>query len=334
MAITPLQPAQILPLSAPLAIPPVDAVGKPHQDALDNALRRDALLSTGLDNLVSLDPASVNINIATRSDAVAEVSTLPSALNVNPQEDATNATKAFLSDAGLLIDQLLHLALRENLPVSVQGQKPILASPPVHGDLQQTATALKNTLGQSGLFYESHIGEWVNNERSLASLMQEPQAQFSTVQMASVTSNEPVPSHSATILDNFNSSMAQVVSQQLNVLEQNRIVWQGEIWPGQQMAWEVSEDTSGERRAGQEDEAEPQAVWTSNLRFDLPHLGVVAAKVNWSGGHVQVQVHAANQPAASSLQAQGAQLANALGSAGCTLDALQVRVDAGGCQSS
>ncbi|MCX7113796.1 MAG: flagellar hook-length control protein FliK [Proteobacteria bacterium] len=331
MAITPLHPTPALhPPSPPASIPPVEAVGRPRQEALDNAQRREALLSAGLET------ASADGDIVTRSGALAKISTAPLALalGANSPEDAANATKAFLSVAGRLIDQLLRLAQKENLPVSVQGKQPILTSPPAHGDSRQTAMALKDTLDQSGLFYESHIGEWAGNERSLASLMKEPQALLSTLPAATAASGTPMPAHPATALGNFDSSMAQIVSQQLNVFEQNRIVWQGEIWPGQPMDWEVSEDTPGSRHDGQEGEGAPQAVWRSDLRFELPSLGSVAAKIYWSGGHTQVQVQVADERSASSLKAHGAQLADALGSAGGTLDALQVLVDAGGCQST
>jgi len=89
----------------------------------------------------------------------------------------------------------------------------------------------------------------------------------------------------------------------------------------------VGEDTPGGRRGGQEGAGESPAVWRSDLRFDLPGIGALAAKIYWSGGHIQVQVRAAHEPAAASLRAYGAQLATALDAAGLKLDSLQVQVD-------
>ncbi len=334
MAVTPVLPTQFVhPATPPGSVTPVEEVGKPRQEALDNALRRENLISAEMETLVTLDSAGVAGNRANQTGPVAKVSSTPLALlAANLPEDAANATKAFLSEAGRLIDQLLHVALEEKLPTSVQGKQPVLASPPAQGDAQQAALALKNTLDQSGLFYESHISEWANNERSLASLLQEPQALLSSALPSAVTENgTPLTKHPATAADMLNASMAQMVSQQLTVLEQNRIVWQGEIWPGQPMTWEVSDDTpKGQQDDGREGGDAPPTVWRSDLRFDLPNLGSVAAKVYWSGGRVQVQVRAADDLAASSLQAHGTQLADALGSAGCALEALQVGVDASG----
>jgi flagellar hook-length control protein FliK len=232
-----------------------------------------------------------------------------------------NANMASLSAEGRLINQLLHIIQEAQSPLSVQGKKPILASPPTPDNSDQAAVALKNTLDQSGLFYESHMVEWVNNQRPLTELMKEPQAQLASPQQTTGAPSAP-PSSTP---DSFNSDLAQIVNQQLNLLEQNKIVWQGEVWPGQQMAWEVSEETA--RRGGQEETGEANSVWCSDLRLDLPSLGTVAARINWSGGHVQIQVRTEHEPVASSLRAHGVQLASALDSAGSKLDALQVQVE-------
>ena len=298
----------------------LEQMGQSDQAAQADTIRRALLLLTELETNPEAAPVGHNAAVASARLAQ-ELSTVQLAAEPNPSAGEANANTASLSAAGRLINQLLHIAQKEESPLSVQGKNPILASPPTPDNTHQAAMALKKTLDQSGLFYESHIVEWMNNQRPLADLMKEPQAQLSSLQPTTDT-----PSTSSPIApDNFNSNLAQIVNQQLNVLEQNRIVWQGEIWPGQQMVWEVSEET--DRRGEQEGAGEVQSVWCSDLRFDLPSLGAVAARVSWSGGHVRVQVRTEHEPVASSLRAHGAQLASALDSAGSTLDALQVQLE-------
>ncbi|HWT71383.1 MAG TPA: flagellar hook-length control protein FliK, partial [Oxalicibacterium sp.] len=122
----------------------------------------------------------------------------------------------------------------------------------------------------------------------------------------------------------LNAESAKLVSLQLDALEQRRVLWQGQLFPGQPFEWEIADDTP--RRHGQEAEAPPQS-WQSSVRFSLPMLGAVQATVRLSGDHVRVDVRAADEHTASTLRAHGGLLADALGAAGTTLDALLVQHD-------
>jgi hypothetical protein len=118
---------------------------------------------------------------------------------------------------------------------------------------------------------------------------------------------------------------AQNINLQLNTLEQHRIAWQGELWPGQRMEWEISEESGGGRQGGDADES--QKVWQSVVRFDLPKLGKVAASISLSGGHVRMQVSTRSDDSAALLQAHGTELASALDAAGSPLDLLTIKQD-------
>ncbi|UDM52435.1 flagellar hook-length control protein FliK [Cupriavidus sp. MP-37] len=59
----------------------------------------------------------------------------------------------------------------------VRSPASLLPAPPTAATAQATAAALANAVGHSGLFYESHLAQWVAGARGLASLRQEPQAQ-------------------------------------------------------------------------------------------------------------------------------------------------------------
>lgn len=59
----------------------------------------------------------------------------------------------------------------------VRGNASLLSAAPTAASAPAAAAALANAVGQSGLFYESHLAQWVAGARGLASLRQEPQAQ-------------------------------------------------------------------------------------------------------------------------------------------------------------
>lgn len=123
----------------------------------------------------------------------------------------------------------------------------------------------------------------------------------------------------------LNAEGAKLISLQLDALEQRRIMWQGELFPGQPFEWEISDDTPHGRP---EQEADvPMQSWQSSVRFSLPTLGAVQATVRLTGEHVRIDVRAADEQTAATLRAQGGLLAEALGAAGSTLDALLVRHD-------
>lgn len=118
------------------------------------------------------------------------------------------------------------------------------------------------------------------------------------------------------------SESVRLVSLQLDALEQRRILWQGQLFPGQPIEWEISDETPQRKN---EDEPQPEAVWQSTVRFSLPTLGAVSATIRLSGEHVQVNVRAADADAAGTLRSYGNLLADALDAAGTRLDSLLVR---------
>jgi hypothetical protein len=99
-------------------------------------------------------------------------------------ETAANANASAqpaLSQTGRLISFLL-TGQPTPQPASLAANQPLLASPPTSG--AQLAPLLRQALGQSGMFYESHQAQWVMGARDTASLMREPQAQAATAQTA------------------------------------------------------------------------------------------------------------------------------------------------------
>ncbi|MFC7514213.1 flagellar hook-length control protein FliK [Herbaspirillum sp. GCM10030257] len=117
------------------------------------------------------------------------------------------------------------------------------------------------------------------------------------------------------------SESARMISLQLDTLEQRRVAWQGELFPGQKMEWEVTEDTAH----GGHDDADRS--WQSVVRFELPALGAISAAIRLNGNHLQVQIRAASEETALILRTHGNELVSALGAAGSPVDLLTVKRD-------
>jgi hypothetical protein len=258
---------------------------------------------------------------------------------------------ASLSTTGRLIAQLLESAQQQGSTTAVTARTPLMNAPGL--DPQRLAAAMQQGLSNSGLFYESHLQEWISGSRTLADLAREPQAQLAgpdgrTAETASqkaspqdVTTRQAMlardgqfqtsnPSRTdADLLTSGQSPLptidpeaARIVHSQLNTLEQHQVRWQGELWPGQQMEWEVSEDTPEHTPAGLQN-----PVWNSEVRFELPHLGSVAASIRLVGDSVQVRVEVDSDSAAESLREHGGKLAERIEISGASLDAFLVKRD-------
>lgn len=323
---TPLRPE----MAGARPVTPIDALMPvlPLADAREEASHRFTQSALGQQFqgkvLSHLDDGSFLVRIA---DAVARM-VLPAGTRVGdllpltlvsrePQltfllEPQPGAAMTSLSTTGQLIDHLLHTAQQNGAPAMVLGKTALVASPAM--STAQIAINLRDTLSFSGLFYEAHVREWANGNRSLPELMREPQAQTGHALQADPATALPRP-------DANNTVLTQLINQQLNTLEQQRVLWRGEAWPGQAMEWEVGEDTpEGSRR-------DMPPSWHSEVHFELPTLGAVAATIRLTGEHLQVQIHATTEASAASLRAHGAQLSAALDAAGIPLDSLIVKQD-------
>jgi hypothetical protein len=193
-------------------------------------------------------------------------------------------------------------------PLSLVGKTPLIASP--HADPAQVAQKLRDTVGSSGLFYESHVAEWAEGKRPLASLLLEPQMQKAA--------QGDIPKTGTDL------ASAQLINLQLHTHEQARVQWQGEAWPGQKMQWDISRDApEGQQHDGTQADEEATA-WRSNVRFQFPLLGDLAAHVVLQGGRVAIQMQAGSAGSAETLRQHAARLEAALAAAGWPLASLTI----------
>lgn len=232
----------------------------------------------------------------------------------NSDADARQSVTASLSRTGQLIRDLLSPPGREGQkpqPTPLNGNLPLMdALPTKAADL---IPILKQALTQSGMFYESHQAKWAEGQLPTAQLMQEPQGQFSD--LIAFRAAQTKPDHNpfadalARPIDLSNSEpnappetladtaqktavavlppqrggpavapeLAPLVQQQLEALASNHFVWQGQVWPQQNMRWEISHQ---ENKTTQDD---LEHRWQTQLTLRLPTLGEVIATLRLQG---------------------------------------------------
>lgn len=219
------------------------------------------------------------------------------------QQDA--GAGADLSPAGRLLGSVLAAALKNDHAASgVTAPTPLLPAPSL--EAAALARALEHSLANSGLFYESHVAEWAGGARTLAELAAEPQ-------QAAASRGEPP--------DLLDPQTAGFINLQLVTHEQDRVAWQGQVWPGQPLHLSIEKDAP----EGGKPDAPQEASWQSRLRLTLPVVGDVDAQLTLASGRLQLRLSAGDDATASLLRAQQDQLAAALQAAGTPLSNLAIR---------
>ncbi len=125
-----------------------------------------------------------------------------------------------------------------------------------------------------------------------------------------MTTNSPVP-----------RDLAGLVQQQLDGLASQNFAWQGQIWPGQQMRWEIGKDLD-DSRSGEGDAAQR---WQTSLKLSLPLLGDIDVALNLRpGGQVGIALTAQSEASEARLREESKALRTQFEAAGLNLTELQV----------
>lgn len=231
-------------------------------------------------------------------------------------------------------------------------------------DVPRLAGQLAQALGESGLFYEAHQARWLAGQTQASQLLQEPQGRLSpllqlfggklpdaatlnqlvqdTIPKTSSSTPwmpgdgsmpaEDTPPPPALRFVSANESgpagiperLVPLVHQQLDSLATHQVSWQGQIWPGQMMEWEIEDPETQEREAGNPDE--PAAHWNSTLRLTLPGLGQIEARLQLTPQGVALRLVSEDENTRQQLQRNAASLEEALAAANVPLTGLVAEV--------
>lgn len=237
----------------------------------------------------------------------------------------------------------------------LNGNQPIAGTAP--GSAQDILPLLKEAIARSGMFYESHQAEWVAGRFPKAALLQEPQGTLSqpaafqeAAENAATQARIPHPqAGAAEILQGRNAPAAEqtalqrtvaepaqnqvpgqlvapqvqsLVHHQLEALASQNFVWQGQIWPGQNMRWEIEEDA----RHGAPGEEEAENPWNTRLNLVFPNLGGINARISLQGGQIALSIQLDSERSLSLIQASSGLLRQQLADAGLSLTSIGIAV--------
>lgn len=241
------------------------------------------------------------------------------------------STPESLSSASRLLSSLSQQPLERSYVRPIQSA-PLWTGETARPDTTQLASKLHEALSQSGLFYESHQAQWIAGTRPTTQLLLEPQNQLPKNQAiqnqlspdrlaqslsarSADTGNSVAPAQTASeqrsALPAIPEHLKTLVQQQMSTLETHQVLWQGQVWQGQEMRWEVSEETPHRNTQGIE-----EGQWITQISLDLPNLGGVSARLSFNGNALNLSIDASNAQARERLGNASPQLMAALSERG------------------
>ncbi|MBU0752779.1 MAG: flagellar hook-length control protein FliK [Gammaproteobacteria bacterium] len=113
-----------------------------------------------------------------------------------------------------------------------------------------------------------------------------------------------------------------LVQQQLEAAAGQRMLWHGEVWPGQNMDWQIEyEKPDGEGSAADEEAGR----WNTTLSLTTPRLGRIDATLQLTPAGVRIALATPYGASAADLRDETPALAAALNEAGLKLLGMQVK---------
>lgn len=229
-----------------------------------------------------------------------------------------------LSSTARLLAAIPGTLLADADAASLTGTAPVISGS--HMDARTLGDALKRVIEHSGVFYESHLAQWLTGRRSKEDLSLEPQARLDRASAHETISS--ANAHAELLPGNRTVSDAEapvihpdalsVVQQQLIALDTGHLLWRGEVWNGQALEWRIAREGNSKQCPYE------FHSWQTRLRLTLPKLGGVEATVSFAPSGVDVKVTAASRSAADVLSADAGSLAQAMHEAGLNVSRVEV----------
>jgi len=304
------------PVSAPAPVGSTETVGNPPQDdfikfdqiaigkqlhgQIVNTLDGNSIIkiSNGLQNGSILQlrvPAEFKVGDQLILTLLSNDNNLPK-FSVSLEAVATGPT--VISETGQFLSQLLEENPEPNRIVSTT---PLTTSN--EPDTTQLASQLNNALEKSGVFYESHLKQWSEGGRTVEQIRQEPQ--------------------------NTGTVNNQLIPIQLEAMENKHFSWQGDVWPGQTMQWDVNKDKEEQPNQQTQNESDFKANWTTTVKLEMPNLGLISATISIKDEVAHLQLHSNNADTITLLKYNSNQLVQSFASSGLSLENLQTYHDNG-----
>jgi hypothetical protein len=118
--------------------------------------------------------------------------------------------------------------------------------------------------------------------------------------------------------------LVPIVQQQLDALATQNYAWQGQIWPGQQMHWEIGNNSDGQHARADE----MNARWETRLNVNLPSLGGIGAVIRLAtNGDMKISMKANSESGEARLREAAGILNEQMAAAGLKLTQLSIERD-------
>lgn len=246
------------------------------------------------------------------------------------------STPESLSAASRLLSSLSQQPLERSYVRPIQST-PLWTGEQALPDTTQLASKLHDALSHSGLFYESHQAQWISGSRPTTQLLLEPQNQLAqklpvqnpAAQSANARNAEtavgtmPLPQAGSEQRASGTTSIPEhlqtLVQQQMNALETRQVLWQGQVWQGQEMRWEVREESPHRNVHG-----EQEGQWATQISLDLPNLGGVSARLSFNGNALNLSLDVSDAQTRTKLGNASSQLIAALTERGISVSQTQI----------
>ncbi len=211
-------------------------------------------------------------------------------------------------------------------------------------DPRVLATALRDAISFSGLFYESHLLQWYLGEIPLSSIMREVRAGLprqirhdhekaaegsgsgESGVNADKTENDAlsaqVSNHdSSEEVSAFSSQKdMQLVREQLDLLLSGTFSWRGEAMAGHEMEWQVERDPDGENSGAAQS-------WETSISVRLPNLGHICAVLSFSPEGIECTVQSELPETAALLEKEAEILRDRLDKSGIRLKGMVIEIE-------
>lgn len=251
---------------------------------------------------------------------------------------ANSGSPVSISDTGKLLGMLVKEGVQQQPAAGLPRISTILTNPPV--DTAFLATRLREALTLNGVFYESHLAQWARGERALKEILKEPQGKSGGAKSAAPANQPHIRSHQTAIESSLPAEepvfaklfkegkessppgavapeSLPILREQLHTLHTGQFVWQGEVWPEQQLEWAVQERESGP-------DGEEGGEWETTLRLDLPKLGKIDALLRLTKDGLQVHINTESGSVADDMRSEQQNLETALSAAGVKFAGMEI----------
>jgi hypothetical protein len=223
-----------------------------------------------------------------------------------------------LSPTGKILAAVLSESNKPDSKLTLLGNAPLADDITARANPSRLATRIETQLNtqieQSGLFYESHVSQWAEGKKDLADLQQEPQSTLSLESENTILTDSHEAKHAA---------LTQLVHQQLDVLDQGRLMWTGMLTESvsMQMQIESVDDESTQSDANQPDKAQ---TWRTTLNLHFPKLGEVQIAISLRDKASDIQCKVETPELVQTLHQHAKELIKAFDASGNQLHSMKV----------